>query len=74
MSAEKLVWDYLQDFDISREQLYLLYSIELDGRIMPQIEKIAKEMGFQNVKWLQAGAMIPSHAGPGGFGISGLEV
>ena len=35
---------------------------------------IAKESGFKNVKWIQAGAMISTHAGPGGFGVAGLEV
>ena len=71
--AEKLMQDYLNQYDIDRKQLYLIYSIGLDESIKRQIEKIAKEEGFQNVTWMQAGAMISTHAGPGGFGIAGLE-
>ncbi|HEY2420331.1 MAG TPA: DegV family protein [Neobacillus sp.] len=72
--TEKLMRDYLNQYDIDREQLYLLYSIGLDERIKDRMDEIAKESGFKNVKWIQAGAMISTHAGPGGFGMAGLEV
>lgn len=72
--AKKLLRDYLDQYDISREQLYLLYSVGLDESIKQQMEEIAKINGFKHVKWLQAGAMISTHAGPGGFGVAGLEV
>jgi DegV family protein with EDD domain len=72
--TEKLMLDYLAQYDIDREQLYLLYSIGLDESIKQRMDEIAKETGFKNVKWMQAGAMISTHAGPGGFGIAGLEV
>ncbi|ASN06981.1 DegV family protein [Virgibacillus necropolis] len=72
--TEKLMRDYLNQFDIDREQLYFQYSIGLDESIMQRMDEIAKENGFKNVKWMQAGAMISTHAGPGGFGIAGLEV
>ena len=71
--AEKLMRDYLSQYDMNRQQLYLIYSIGLDESIKRQIEKSAKETGFENVTWMQAGAMISTHAGPGGFGIAGLE-
>ena len=71
--AVKLMRDYLNQYDISRKQLYLIYSIGLDESIKRQVEEIAKETGFENVTWMQAGAMISTHAGPGGFGIAGLE-
>ncbi|MCR2822074.1 DegV family protein [Lederbergia panacisoli] len=72
--AEKLMHDYLNQYNIDREQLYLLYSIGLDESIKQRMDEIAKNTGFKNVKWIQAGAMISTHAGPGGFGIAGLEL
>jgi DegV family protein with EDD domain len=72
--SEKLLRDYLNQYNIDREQLYLLYSIGLDERIKLKMEEISKETGFKNIKWIQAGAMISTHAGPGGIGIAGLEV
>ncbi|WP_431028078.1 DegV family protein [Lysinibacillus sp. LZ02] len=71
--AEKLMRDYLNEYDIDRKQLYLIYSIGLDENVKRRMEEIAKETGFENVTWMQAGAMISTHAGPGGFGIAGLE-
>ena len=72
--SEKLIREYLNQYEIDREQLYLLYSIGLDEKIKQGMDEIAKEAGFKNVKWIQAGAMISTHAGPGGYGIAGLEV
>ena len=71
--AEKLMQDYLNEYNIDRKQLYLIYSIGLDEDIKRQMEKSAKEVGFEKITWMQAGAMISTHAGPGGFGIAGIE-
>ncbi|MGB2871753.1 EDD domain protein, DegV family [Psychrobacillus psychrotolerans] len=71
--AEKLMRDYLNQYDIDRKQLYLIYSIGLDESIKRRMDEIAKEAGFEKITWMQAGAMISTHAGPGGFGIAGVE-
>lgn len=71
--AEKLLRDYLDQYDIDRRLLYLIYSIGLDESIKKRMDEIANETGFENVTWMQAGAMISTHAGPGGFGIAGME-
>ncbi|MFB1083078.1 DegV family protein [Jeotgalibacillus sp. JSM ZJ347] len=72
-ATEKLFSDYLKEFDIDREQLYLIYSIGLDEGIKQRMDEVAKENGFENVRWIQAGGMISTHSGPGGFGVAGLE-
>ena len=71
--AEKLMRDFLNQYDIDRKQLYLIYSIGLDESIKRRMDEIAKETGFEKVTWMQAGAMISTHAGPGGFGIAAVE-
>ncbi len=71
--AEKLMRDYLNQYDIDRKQLYLIYSIGLDESLKRRMDEIAKEAGFEKITWMQAGAMISTHAGPGGFGIAGVE-
>lgn len=72
--VEQLFEDYLNKYDINREQLYLIYSLGLDEKIKKNMDELAKQKGFKNVQWIQAGAMISTHSGPGGFGIAGLEV
>lgn len=72
--AERLLREYLQEYNIDREQLYFIFSIGLDEAIKQRMDELAKEAGFRNIRWIQAGAMISTHAGPGGFGVAGLEV
>ncbi|MGD6803790.1 DegV family protein [Rossellomorea vietnamensis] len=73
-AAEKLFKDYLNEFDIDREQqLYLIYSIGLDEAIKQRMDEVARENGFQKIRWIQAGGMISTHSGAGGFGVAGLE-
>lgn len=72
-AAEKLMSDYLNEFNIDREQLYFIYSLGLDEGIKQRMDEIAKENGFQYVRWIQAGGMISTHAGAGGLGVAGLE-
>ena len=71
--TEKLIQDYLNQYDIDKGQIYLVYSLGLDEKIKERMTDVAKEHGFENISWIQAGAMISTHAGPGGFGIAGLE-
>lgn len=71
--AEKLLRDYLNQYDIDRKQLYLIYSIGLDEGIKKRMEQRATEQGFENVTWIQAGPTISTHAGPGCFGVAGIE-
>lgn len=71
--AEKLMQDYLNQYDIDRKQLNLIYSIGLNETIKRNMEKIAKDKGFEKVEWIQGGPTISTHAGPGCFGISGIE-
>lgn len=71
--AEKLVRDYLNKYDINRKQLYFIYSVGLDESIKKRMEEIVKDEGFYKIEWIQAGATISTHAGPGCFGIAGIE-
>ncbi|MBK3496421.1 DegV family EDD domain-containing protein [Viridibacillus sp. YIM B01967] len=72
--AEKLMRDYLNQYDIDRQQIYFIFSIGLSENIKQRINEMANETGFKNITWIQAGAMISTHSGPGGFGIAGIEV
>lgn len=71
--AVKLFQDYLKQYDIERDYLYFLYTLGLDENIQQRISEMAEENGFRNIRWIEAGAVISTHAGPGAFGIAGLE-
>ena len=65
--------DYLDQYDIDRKQIYFIYSLGLSEEIKQRMDEVASQNGFENVTWIQAGAMISTHSGPGGFGMAGLE-
>ena len=71
--AEKLMRDFLDKYDIDRKQLSLIYSLGLDEKIKINMEKLAKEHGFEQITWIQGGPTISTHAGTGCFGIAGIE-
>lgn len=71
--TQKLMTDYMSQYDLDKEIIYLIYSIGLDESIKEAMTALAKQHGFKQIQWMQAGAMISTHAGPGGFGIAGFE-
>ena len=71
--AEKLMRDFLTKYDIDRKQLSLIYSLGLEESIKMNMEKLAKEHGFEKITWIQGGPTISTHAGTGCFGIAGIE-
>lgn len=71
--AEELLKDYLKKYPIDKKRIYFVFSIGLDEQVKVQMEQSAKEKGFENVTWIQAGSVISTHGGPGAFGIAGME-
>lgn len=45
--SEKLLHDFLKQYDIDREQLYFQYSLGLDERIKQRMDDMTKENGFK---------------------------
>jgi DegV family protein with EDD domain len=72
--AENYMNEYLDRYNMDKEQLYILYSLGLEEAIKLRIEEIAKEKGFKKVIWIQTGCVISTHSGPGAIGIAGFEI
>lgn len=72
--AEKYLNEYLERYNLDKEQLYFLYSLGLEEQIKQLMENIAKEKGFKKIIWIQTGCVISTHSGPGAIGIAGFEV
>lgn len=71
---ERMFQDYTANYNLDKEHIYLLYSLGLDDATREKMEKLAKEAGFKNIHWVQAGNVISTHAGPGGAGFAALEI
>lgn len=71
--AEKLVRDFLDQYNLDRKQLNFIYSTGLAEAIRLKVEQLAKGEGFERITWIKAGPTISTHAGPGCFGLAGIE-
>lgn len=72
--ADKYLNEYLERYDLDKEQLYFLYSLGLEEEIRQHMENTAKGKGFKKIIWTQTGCVISTHGGPGAIGIAGFEV
>ncbi len=72
--CKKLVREYLTEHKLEKESFFLIFSPGLDSGLMSDIEKIAAEFGYNDVKWVQTGCVISTHSGPGAFGIGGFVI
>ena len=68
-----MVKEYIDKYNMDKEQIYLIYSLGLEEDIKQHMEQIAKEENFKKIIWIQAGCMISSHSGPGAIGIAAFE-
>lgn len=71
--AEKYLNEYIDRYNMDKEQIYLLFSLGLEEHIKLRMEEIAKEKGFKKIIWIQTGCVISTHSGPGAIGIAGFE-
>ena len=71
--VEKYMKEYINKYDMDKENIYLIYSLGLEDNIKQCMEQIVKEEGFKTIVWIQAGCMISSHSGPGAIGIAAFE-
>lgn len=72
--AEKYLNEYLNRYNMDKDQLYLLYSLGLEENIKLRMEEISKEKGFKKIIWIETGCVISTHSGPGAIGIAGFEI
>lgn len=72
--SEKYVNEYLDRYNMDKEQIYFLYSLGLEESIRNRMDEIAKGRGFKKVIWTQTGCVISTHGGPGAIGIAGFEI
>jgi DegV family protein with EDD domain len=66
--------EYIERYNIDREQIYLLYSLGIDENVKEYMEEFTKEKGFRKIIWIQTGCVISTHSGPGAIGIAGFEL
>lgn len=72
-AAVQLVKEYTEKYRLEKDCLWLVYTIGLSEEVKGNVEAAAKECGFAEVQWIQAGGVITTHGGPAAFGMAGFS-
>ena len=71
--VEKFMNEYIDKYNMDKKLIYLIYSLGLAEETKQRMEEIAREKGFREIIWIQAGCMISCHSGPGAIGLAAIE-
>ena len=67
--APRIVEKYSEQYNLSKEEIILLWSEGIDPAVKEKAEKAAVDYGFKSIKWMETGGVVSTHGGPGCFGI-----
>lgn len=71
--AYQLFKEYAENYNLRKDNLWVIYVIDLSPEVKESIEKAIQECGFENVQWVKAGGVITTHGGPAAFGLAGFS-
>ena len=74
MIVDHFVDDFIKEYDLDRECLYLMYSKGLDEKVLDRLAERAVELGFKNYEYVMTGCVISCHGGKGAMGLAGMLV
>lgn len=70
--AYQLFKEYAENYNLRKDNLWVIYVIDLSAEVRESIQKAIDECGFENVHWVKAGGVITTHGGPAAFGLAGF--
>lgn len=70
--APKLVKEYIEEQNLDKEEIYLVWSPGFGEDTKKAAEEAAYECGIKKVTWVRTGGVITCHGGPGAFGVVGF--
>ncbi len=69
----KMLTDFFTDVAKDLETVFIGYTYKIDSDLGKAMDALVRGFGVKNLFWFQAGAVITTHAGPGGIGIAAIE-
>lgn len=70
---KKMINDFFKNYNIDPKTVLIGGAPDVDKQQRESIYELLKEYGVSTNKWLETGAVISSHGGPGAVGITGIE-
>lgn len=71
--VKKMINAFFEKYNMNLDSIMVVISPGVEDSEKEMIINLLKEKGINEVKWMQAGAVISSHGGPGAIGIAGIE-
>lgn len=71
--ADRAVRDYARAYRLQKDRLWFVYTIGLSDAVKASAEAAARDCGFRELRWVQAGGVITTHGGPATFGLAGFS-
>ena len=72
MIVDHFVDNFVREYDLDRECLYLMYSKGLEERVLDRLAERATELGFKSYEYVMTGCVISCHGGKGAMGLAGM--
>jgi DegV family protein with EDD domain len=70
--AEKYFKEFVEEHNLSKNIFYILSTVGLDPAILEHMTELARQNGFQKIRYIVCGCVISCHGGPGALGFSGF--
>lgn len=70
--AVQLVNEYAEKYNLDRKIIWFVHTVGFADEIKLSVEAAAKELGFEEIQWLQCNGVITTHGGPKAFGLAGF--
>ena len=70
---KKMVNNFFKSYNIDPDTVMVVGAPDVGDHEKEKIYDLLRENGIQNTRWIEAGAVISSHGGPGAIGITGIE-
>lgn len=71
-SIKRMVHDFFKDFNVDPETVFVTGAPSLREKHKAIFSELLESYGVKTLRWMKAGAVITSHAGPGAVGITGI--
>lgn len=70
---KKMIDDFFKNYNIDPETVLVGGAPDIDNQQKENLFDLLKNNGVSTMEWVDAGAVISSHGGPGAVGITGIE-
>lgn len=71
--ARQMIRGFFSKYKIDKKKICLVCTSGIDEVIKSDMENCVRELGAQEIVWLESGCVITAHAGPGGIGVAAME-